>query len=283
MRKKNSVYIAQNWDISSWLYEADTIIILQIQNDSADDITSPKQIICLTEAGQLGRSGMNSLGLALCANSLWSSEDSSPLDRSSTHKGGKQNYLPFSLARRMFLECGNFSAGLQTLATFTRHVSGNVVVGSSSGLTINLEITPSEIFKSIPKSISSPQYSDTRLLTHANSFAAPAMLARPDIRDTYLGGSSFFRDSRLFSVLERKARQLKGSGFLGVKDLKAAFGDHAGFPRSLCEHKKTGEKYGASKGDSVTVASVIYDLERREMHICKGNPCCGTWMVYRLD
>jgi hypothetical protein len=73
-----------------------------------------------------------------------------------------------------------------------------------------------------------------------------------------------------------------GSG-LEIQDLQKVFGDHAGFPRSLCEHAGKGEqKYGKTTGDMITVASVIYDLKKFEMHLCKGNPCCGSWKVYSI-
>lgn len=273
------VYVAQNWDMASWLCESDIIIILQIQNDSADDISAPRSIISLTEAGQLGRSGMNSLGMGLCANSLWSSEDKSPYQNVSKNDTGVP-YLPFSLVRRMFLECGTMAAGLKAICTTLRHVSGNIVVGASDGLAINVEITPSRFFTSYPERL--PQNQDTMLVTHANHFVAPAMVGGSDIRDTYPGGSSLFRDKRLYSLLQKQARYLPTGSKLGPKQIKAAFKDHAGFPRSLCEHKKGVEKYGAAKGDSVTVASVIYDLSQLVMHVCKGNPCCGSWETHSL-
>lgn len=68
-----------------------------------------------------------------------------------------------------------------------------------------------------------------------------------------------------------------------MSDIKKAFGDHAGFPRSLCEHVEKGEqKYGKTTEDTMTVASVTYDLKRLEMHVCKGNPCVGSWKVYSI-
>lgn len=93
----------------------------------------------------------------------------------------------------------------------------------------------------------------------------------------------------MFSLLEKKSLQtLKGyETGIGVSDIRKAFSDHAGHPRSLCEHAEKGEqKYGKTTEDTLTVASVIYDLKNLEMHVCKGNPCLGvgrfTTLVGRL-
>ncbi|CZR62694.1 uncharacterized protein PAC_12591 [Phialocephala subalpina] len=283
----DEVYVAQNWDMSSWLYDEDTIIVLESHNPAADNESSPSTIIALTEAGQLARSGMNSCGLGLCANSLWSNEDASleqPISES-------KPVLPFTLARRMFLECGNFAAGLKAVCSFPRHVSGNVIVGTREGVAIDVELTPSSYFTLSPQvPLSLPGSSTSTILTHANHFVSPAMQSRPDILDTYTGGSSLFRDRRLLGLVSKDLAIDEPPIVESPRDartidsIKRAFADHAGFPRSLCEHEDKGEqKYGAVTGNTMTVASVIYDLQKLEMHICKGNPCCGTWITYRIS
>ncbi|RDW60108.1 hypothetical protein BP5796_11714 [Coleophoma crateriformis] len=274
----DKVYVAQNWDMSPWLHDLDTIIILESHSTDADGTGQPSVIISLTEAGQLARSGLNSCGLGLCANSLWSTEDFSP--HTPEYEG--KSYLPFTLARRMFLECGNFAAGLKVLSTFPRHVSGNIMVGSHTGLAMDFELSPSAYFALHPTPLSID--SSAVLLTHANHFTGAY-----GNKDTYPGGSSLFRDVRLFSLLRNVKKHVVKSepGLkpgLGITDLRMVFGDHAGFPRSLCEHADKGrQKYGAATSNTMTVASVIYDLSKLEIHVCKGNPCCGTWQTYSIS
>ncbi len=106
-------YTGQNWDNAAHLYVDDTIIYLEVHPDD-----SPSLFV-ITEAGQLGRNGMNSAGLGLTANSLMSSEDYSPIPYS-IPEGDFVNVkvspvLPISLIRRKFLECANFSEALQAL------------------------------------------------------------------------------------------------------------------------------------------------------------------------
>lgn len=61
-----------NWDMASHLYNRDLIIYFQVHLDSSEDRPS---MFILTEI----RSGMNSGGLSVTANSLLSSEDYVPV------------------------------------------------------------------------------------------------------------------------------------------------------------------------------------------------------------
>ncbi|KAF2162569.1 hypothetical protein M409DRAFT_58307 [Zasmidium cellare ATCC 36951] len=297
-----TAYVAQNWDMSSWLYDLNTIIVLESHCTASEG--RPEFVhIALTEAGQLARSGMNSAGLGLCANSLWAKEDSDP----------EGPVLPFTLARRMFLECQNLAEGIKTLCTFPRHVSGNVVAASPE-LAVDLELTPSRSFTIHQQPIISAGEDCGLLVTHANHFVTPAAVEGSAVQDTYPGGSSLFRDvglRRLLTTSAAKRRQRDPSKQvfalqhvtvppatppneltpptmdLTVDDLKSAFSDHASFPRSICEHVDKGSRpsLGAAStiggSPTMTVACVIYDMQKLEMHVCKGNPCqARRWQTY---
>lgn len=338
--QSGSAIVAQNWDNSSWLHDMDTIIILESHLKDTEDPdsklpTAPKRIIALTEAGQLGRSGMNSLGLGLCANSLWSSDDQAPSNRPC---------LPFTLSRAMYLQCPNFAAGIKTLSTFPRHVSGNLIAASLD-VAIDFELAPSRKFLLHPKLVLDHEKSGYRLITHANHFNHPAIDCLSGLRDTYPGGSSLFRDVRLEQLLQMRLHQsvqspkkqgthsyttkypsppetppiddhAKKTGNhedqiqplslsepkllldadhqfsqrrgITVQDIKDSFSDHASYPRSLCEHHEKGRQiYGAASdnGTAMTVACVIYDLRKGEMHVSRGNPCQGerVWKTLVLE
>jgi isopenicillin-N N-acyltransferase-like protein len=167
-----SAIVAQNWDMSAWLHDLDTIIVLESHMNPTDEPdpatpSGPRQIIVLTEAGQLARSGMNSCGLGLCANSLWTTEDGIPL----------RPCLPHSLARSMYLHCPNFAAGLKTISTFPRHVSGNLMLASLD-LVMDIELTPSRKYTLHPEAVDlghGPD-NDNLLITHSNHYNHPAMI-----------------------------------------------------------------------------------------------------------
>jgi isopenicillin-N N-acyltransferase-like protein len=54
--------------------------------------------------------------------------------------------------------------------------------------------------------------------------------------------------------------------------------DHDGAPRSVCSHPIDGD---ASHGP--TVASMIWELEERRMHVCAGRPCEQPYQTHTLD
>ncbi|KAJ2972016.1 hypothetical protein NQ176_g7397 [Zarea fungicola] len=263
------VFVAQNWDISPWLHDNDTIIVLHSIDPSSNDVNQPCSTIALTEAGQLARSGMNSLGIAVCANSLWSTQDYFPV----MDEASLKPVLPVSLSRRMVLECGNIGQALRTVSRMSRHTSNNLMIGCKTGIAVDVELTPYDAFIIHPDTIETAA-GPLQLLTHANHFVSPAMLSRSDVKEGYGGGSSSYRDKRLYQRLAQSAGASHGS--LTFNDIQHAFKDHAGFPESVCEH-------ATSNSTSVTVACVVYDLNRLEMHVSTGNPCLDAWDTYRLD
>ena len=139
---------AQNGDMSTHLYDHDLCIYLEVHPDPSEDLPS---MFCLTEAGQLIRTGMNSAGLAVTANSLLSSEDYVPISYTDTdcvfHEIAPKLVLPLTLARRVFLEYRLYSEGLVAINAFPRHVSGNLHVSSGEGFGMALEVSPNRIYK----------------------------------------------------------------------------------------------------------------------------------------
>lgn len=175
--------------MSARLWLNDTIIYLEIHPDPSEHKPS---MFLLTEVGQLGRSGMNSFGMAITANSLMSTDDYVPI--SHTTRTGifvpiePKPVLPISLLRRMFLECAHLSEGLVAIDNFPRHVSNNLTVASADTTCFGmcLEITPDRVYK---------LFSDVEdaYIVHTNHFRHLGYLSRSDIRDRYPGGSSWFR------------------------------------------------------------------------------------------
>lgn len=257
---------AQNWDMSARLWLNDAIIYLEIHPDPSEEKPS---LFLVTEAGQLGRSGMNSLGLGVTANSLMSTEDYAP--------SAGEPVMPISLLRRMVLECAHMAEVCVAIHNFPRHVSNNLTVATAEGFGACFEITPSRTYK---------VYSnvDDGYLVHSNHFTHPGFLARPDVSDRYPGGSSWFRRQRL----EQGIRPYK-NGLLSVETLRKAMCDHLGFPEALCCHPDKSPDAGIRslpgypfRGSSATVASVAYNLSQRTVTVCKGPPCQGYFQTFAL-
>ncbi|KAJ7596539.1 peptidase C45 acyl-coenzyme A:6-aminopenicillanic acid acyl-transferase [Mycena floridula] len=276
----NSVITAQNWDMSSHLYVADTIIYLEIHPDPAENIPP---MFLVTEAGQLCRSGMNAAGLGLTANSLQSTWDFNPLGRYCLPVVPPVSVplVPASLVRRLFLHQSNFATGLTTIERCPVHVSSNIMVATAGDFGFSLEITPQRIYR-IP---ASPASSEGYLL-HANHFTHPAFLQQHrDVVDQYRGnGSSWFRADRL----EYAVKALAATGALDERSITNAFKDHMSFPFSLCAHSAKATE-GSTKfskdpysGENCTVACIAYNLTKRTIRVCKGPPCNGVFETFEL-
>lgn len=265
--RNREVLTAQNWDMSHRLFTEDAIIYLEIHPDPSENIPS---MFLVTEAGQLGRSGCNSAGLGLTANSLQSNMDLAP--------DCSVPIPPSGALRRLFLEQSNYSVGLKCIARTPRHVAFNIMASSADDIGICLEVTPQTIFRSVISSGSEKPY-----LVHSNHFQTGPFLSQTQIADTYLGGSSWYRGDRLEAGLREQAQKEN----LIEQDVVAAFQDHAGYPHSLCEHaveakSSKEENPGPYSGPTSTVCCVVYNLSKRTVRVCKGCPCEGTFQDFEL-
>ena len=258
----------QNWDMSSRLWLTDCIIYLEVHPDPSENKPA---IFLVTEAGQLGRSGMNSMGLGVTANSLMSTDDYTPCP-------GTEPVLPISLLRRMILECAHLSEALTTAQNFPRHVSNNLTIATVEGFGMCLEITPDRIYKTYCNI-------DDNYLVHTNHFTNPGFESRKDIRDRYPGGSSWFRRQRF----EQKIRPFK-DGKVTNESLITAFSDHLSYPESVCCHPEgnpvdavIGQLPGYPfRSETATVTCVMYNLTQRIVTLCKGPPCQGKFLSFKL-
>ena len=264
---------AQNWDMSSRLWLTDAVIYLEVHPDPSENKPS---MFLVTEAGQLGRSGMNSAGLGVTANSLMSTDDYTPIPR--FLDASVKPVLPISLLRRMILECDHLSEALTAAQNFPRHVSNNLTVVTSDGFGMCLEITPDRVFK-VYSNI------DDHYLVHTNHFTHIGFESRRDILDRYPGGSSWFRRRRF----EQGIRPFK-DGNLSSENIIHSFSDHLSYPESLCCHPEddpVDEIIGNLPGypfrsSSATVACVLYNLTQKTITVCKGPPCQGTFQTFNL-
>jgi len=272
---------AQNWDMSARLWENDCIIYLEVHPDESENKPS---LFVVTEAGQLGRSGMNSAGMGVTANSLMCTDDYIPVPYQDSdgahHDVPIKPILPISMLRRMILESNHFSEAMTCAYNFPRHVSNNVIVSTAEGFGMSLEVTPNRIYK-VYRQI------DDNYVVHTNHFVHPAFLARSDVRCIYPGGSSWFRLQRF----EQSIRPAAQKGQLSTERLIESFSDHMSYPEGLCVHPDRnpvdaviGHLPGYPfRSNSATVACVMYNLSKTEITVCKGPPCQGQFQTFKLD
>lgn len=261
---------AQNWDMSARLWTEDAIIYLEVH--PAPEENKPS-LFLVTEAGQLGRSGMNSLGIGVTANSLISTADYIP-------EGSLlEPLLPLSLLRRMVLESSHLSEAFTAVENFPRHVSNNLAIATAEGFGVCLEITPNRVYK-VYGNI------DDHYLIHTNHFVHQGFDSDSEVRDRYPGGSSWHRRHRF----EQRTRKHALMGQITQETLLEAFSDHLSYPEALCCHPDYCPTDAVVRhlpgypfrSPTATVACVTYDLTQKQITVCKGPPCQGTFQTFQL-
>jgi isopenicillin-N N-acyltransferase-like protein len=264
------VILAQNWDNSANIVLKELAVYLEIHPDPSEEL--PVMFV-MTEAGTLGRSGVNSSGLALCASSLLSSEDYFPLDYSLPPGAKQEPLLPISLIRRQFLQNSNFGNALVNIQTAPKHVSNTLMVGTADNFVMGLEVTPTTTHLCYPEG-------KDNFVVHANHFTSQSFHASP-WTDLYPGGGSWYRAVRV----ARAVRPFNDAGLTREK-ITEGFSDHLSLPTSVCQHieectTKNTPDY-PYQGAQITVAHLSYNLTQRTATVCKGPPCMGKFDTFKL-
>lgn len=114
-------WAGQNWDL--WDGVADTLVVLRIAQPGKPTI------ICHVEAGQVGRHGANSAGIALNANGLGAGFGGGP-------------GVPGALVRRKVLESWDFHDALKAVFDARQSLSSNLLLTHRDGFAIDVETTP---------------------------------------------------------------------------------------------------------------------------------------------
>ena len=228
-RDKTTI-LAKNWDWKAACQES--VIILQARQDDGPDF------VMVVEAGMIGRDGFNEHGIAVAGNLLRSTLD------------GSRPGVPVPLIRRRVLNSRRLDDALGAIMRAERAASTNYIVAHESGVIINFEASPEQVY---------PIYPDAGLLTHSNHFTATAALVQAIGCD--VGPDSLYRIQRARDLLEPKI------GDITVEDIQNALRDHAGHPRSVCRHAEE------DRDGSASIASIVIDLGAKAMHVASGPPC----------
>jgi isopenicillin-N N-acyltransferase-like protein len=231
------VWAGQNWDWRAGV--ADTVVMLRI-------VQPPKPtLIMQVEAGQIGRQGANSAGIAFNANGL----------------GGRFTDavgLPQTVVRRRVLDQHAITDALDVLCRTRAHIASNALLTCREGFAVDLETTPAGHGWMHPTD---------GLLVHGNHYQAgvPAALAA-DYRP--LSPDSLVRVPRA----EQGLRALRGSTGPDEsrKLIKQAMSDHLGHPESLCTHP---DPRTPAVEHWTTLVSSCVDLTGGDYHVTAGTPC----------
>jgi isopenicillin-N N-acyltransferase-like protein len=202
------------------------------------------QVLMWTFGGMIGYHGMNSLGVAHFANSLFG--DGPP----------SQGGMPHYPLKRLMFECDHMDQIVQLFKTIPIASNGNYMVCDGHGNIMDMEATTAgpEILR------------DGRagFLAHTNHFVCSRYAQKENFPEKWK--DTFPRLERMNSLIRTQY------GSLTVDDIKGFLSDHAGYPASICRHG----------GESATVASMIAEPGERRMHVAFGHPCEHHYLTYSL-
>lgn len=235
------VYCGQNWD---WrVGTKETTVLVRI-------VQPPKPTVVMqVEAGQIGRHGANSAGIALNANGL-----------DGYFKTGPGLIQP--VLRRMILDSPTLKQALGVPYAVRQHIATNLLFTHRDGFALDMETTPHGHRWGYP---------DDGVLVHANHYQygiPPALaqsyhLSSPD---------SLYREP----IVRRGMAEVRAAAdSVGVrKQVKATMSDHFGLPGAVCEHPDPDRP---AVRRSMTMVSSLVDLTTGEYRVVSGNPCSGEY------
>ncbi|MBQ9941550.1 MAG: acyl-CoA--6-aminopenicillanic acid acyl-transferase, partial [Christensenellaceae bacterium] len=225
--------IGQNWDWKKPLRQA--LVLLKVISPGEPDI------LMLTEAGILGKMGMNSAGLALCLNALAADY--------------KPEGVPLLLALRRTLEAETLMGAVREATRARVGCCGNFLLGHRDGEALDVELACEDFDVLYPKE---------SILVHSNHFVSPRLPRYPHF-DTMKRGSS-----SSFMRLGRADKLFRAAGKADVETFRRVFADHADHPHGICSHENEKD---APADRYCTVCAYVADLTAMDMYICPGNPC----------
>lgn len=231
------VYCGQNWD---WRNQVrDTLVLLRVEQ------AGKPTIMMQVEAGQVGRHGVNSAGLALNANGLGA-------------RFSKGIGVPGTFIRRRVLEQWDMHGALSAVFRVRQAFSTNLVLTHRDGFAIDVETTPAR---------HGWLYPTDGVLVHANHFESfiPTQVAA-DYRPG--GVDTLYRAYRVRQALMR-CRNLTDPADVHAA-VHAAMSDHFSAPNSVCTHPDPDDH---PLDAYLTVASSLVDLTTGEYRLAVGPPC----------
>ena len=201
--------------------------------------------MCVTQVGLVAYIGLNDAGIGACLNTL--------------PAPAREVGVPHYFTLRSLYQGRSVSDAIQAIERAQRAIPANLMLATPEG-PVNLEVTCDDV-----KVLRSGQY-----LTHTNHCLHPDLVsindAYPELIDS---GPRKNRIDQLFT---------QGGASVDLDVLKGFLADHDRYPRSICRHANDHPHHGFW----TTVFSVVIDVESRQLHVSRGNPCTAGYEVYQL-
>jgi isopenicillin-N N-acyltransferase like protein len=232
-------WLAQNWD---WYVDAPDRCVVWTA-----ELVGGERLVTMTEAGILGKLGMNSRGLAVGLNILQHRRDGGPMG------------VPIHIILRSLLDsCGTIEDAEALIADAPTSASSAITVVDAAGGGAVFELSPSGYARIDPR--------DGRL-AHTNHFVDPGL---GDGEDSELDRDGS-RD-RLELIEAVRPDTLEAAQEL--------LRDHSGSPESICRHDAPSALAGLPPAG--TVVSVSSEPAHGRFHVAAGPPCTYAYTLYEV-
>jgi isopenicillin-N N-acyltransferase-like protein len=202
------------------------------------------RIMTMTEPGMIGKIGMNSCGLGVCLNFM-SIESYKPYG------------IPLHVLLRTILDCTRLDEALSLLENQMKGKVGNILMADAHGEIVDIELAGDENFF-LP--------CEDRFV-HTNHF-----LTKVDY-DLQLFPHSVGRYERARALLDMMDEP-------SLSSMKALLKDNHNQEFPICRRRF--DHPWLTDDTSITVTSIIMDLQNLQFHITRGNPFNHPYSVFSL-
>ncbi|KAL9136979.1 MAG: hypothetical protein Q9175_001812 [Cornicularia normoerica] len=231
-------FLAQNWD---WQEEQQgNLINLNINQEGKPAISM------ITEAGIIGKIGLNSKGVGVCLNAIRA-------------QGVDFQKLPCHLALRTCLESISTEEAVAALEKSGVASSSHILVADSE-LAIGLECSHITIVELTM---------EQGILTHTNHYIKP----HHGVEDLMALKDSPTRLERIDQLVREQERRLQETGSLELEDIRSLLKDEENFPTAICRST-------TDNSSVATLFTIVMDLTNRRAEVVTGKPSSGAALLY---
>lgn len=233
-----SSFLAQNWD---WQEEQQkNLINLSISQEGKPAISM------ITEAGIIGKIGLNSRGVGVCLNAIRA-------------LGVNFQRLPCHLALRTCLESNSTGEAVVALKKSGVASACHVLVADSE-LAIGLEFSHIDITELTM---------EQGILTHTNHY----LKQHHGVEDHMALKDSPTRFERVGQLVREQTERLHDTGTLGLDDIRSLLKDEENFPTAICRSR-------TDDSSIATLFNIVMDLKTRKAEVMAGKPSSAADILY---
>ncbi|KAF4629537.1 hypothetical protein G7Y89_g8605 [Cudoniella acicularis] len=220
-------FLGQNWD---WYPEQkENLIGLTIFQESLPTIK------IITEAGIIGKIGLNSAGVGVCFNAIRA-------------RGLSITRMPVHLGLRTVLESTSTTQAIEKLEAAGMASSAHMLIADCSGEAIGLEFT-SSTFAKIKKDGKGRIVHSNHMLREHEGFVAPVWMEDSPVRIERMS----------YLTEEFEGKEVEWGNF------SALFEDESGYPEAICRARE-------GKSEAATLFNIVIDLREKKAVVKIGRP-----------